>query len=247
MSSSPARYFPGVLLSGKRTAGRDAKSADDLELGDRASDNAEEIHDDLLMARLQAQDVQALGLLYQRYARIVYSVGFRVLRDSTEAEDLVHEVFLSLYRKCKSFDPAKGAARSWIIQLTYSRCFDLRDHLKARHNIGQGIDMPDATRSQAVPLSLSQSPDPAYFVLWNASMVAAFNSLSREQRESLHLFYFKGYTFKEIAEETGDSYGNVKHHVYRGIQRLRELVYDNGQQPPQEGGEAHGNSEEVRE
>ncbi len=59
-------------------------------------------------------------------------------------------------------------------------------------------------------------------------MVAAFRSLSKEQQLALRLFYFKGYTFQEIAEQLGYSYGNVKHHVYRGIERLRQLVYDRG-------------------
>jgi RNA polymerase sigma-70 factor (ECF subfamily) len=59
-------------------------------------------------------------------------------------------------------------------------------------------------------------------------MVAAFRSLSKEQQLTLKLFYFKGYTFQEIAEQLGYSYGNVKHHVYRGVERLREVVYGAG-------------------
>jgi RNA polymerase sigma-70 factor (ECF subfamily) len=224
MSSSPARYFPGILLRRKGAPAQDCGSADSLAVDGRAGEVVEDISDEILVARLQAEDVEALGLLYRRYARLVYSVCFRILRDSTEAEDLVHEVFISLYRKCKSFDPAKGAARSWIIQLAYSKCFDWRDYLKARHGKGQGTDLVDG--SQAGAASLPQGPDPAYFIFWNASMVAAFKSLSKEQRLTLELFYFKGYTFQEIAEELGYSYGNVKHHVYRGVERLRQLVYD---------------------
>ena len=224
MSSSPARFFPGVLLKRKGEPTQNGASAERLAAEGEAAQLLENLSDEILMVRLQARDVEALGLLYRRYARLVYSVCFRILRDPIEAEDVVHEVFLSLYRKCKSFDPAKGAARSWIIQLAYSKCFDWRDYLKTRHGKGQGMDLPSESKTEAS--SLAQAPDPAYFVLWNASMVAAFKSLSKEQQVALELFYFKGYTFQEIADELGYSYGNVKHHVYRGVERLRQFVYD---------------------
>ncbi len=228
MSSSPARYFPGIFARRNGAHAQSAGSAEHLvgDSGAAETAAADEVSDEDLILRLQTKDVEALGHLYRRYARLVYSVCFRILRDSSEAEDLVHEVFLCLYWKCKSFDPAKGAARSWLIQVTYSKCFDWQDYLRARHGRGKGTDSSDAS-----PTDISareHNPDPAYFILWNASMVAAFRSLSREQQLTLKLFYFKGYTFQEIAEQLGYSYGNVKHHVYRGVERLREVVYDAG-------------------
>lgn len=225
MSSSPARTFPGLFA--RRSPAPDALSepANGPASGVGIAESREaEVSDEDLILRLQAKDVEALGLLYRRYARLVYSVSFRILRDSSDAEDLVHEVFLCLYWKCKSFDPTKGTGRSWLIQLTYSKCFDWRDYLKARHGRGQGASLPEVpSKDVSGPV---HNPDPVYFVLWNASMVAAFNSLSKEQQLALKLFYFKGYTFQEIAEHLGYSYGNVKHHVYRGIERLRSVVFD---------------------
>src|SRR5258708_18420269 len=135
MSSSAARYFPGLLgrRNGNGAHDQTSRYVESLtpesgteqlaELGDR---------DEILMRRLQKKDVEALGLLYRRYARLVYSVCARILRDSAEAEDLVHEVFLCLYRKCRSFDPAKWTARSLLGQFAYSPCFALRNHLSAR-------------------------------------------------------------------------------------------------------------------
>jgi RNA polymerase sigma-70 factor (ECF subfamily) len=189
---------------------------------------AEEISDEVLIARLQRKDVEALGLLYRRYARLVYSVCHRILRDSSEAEDVVHEVFLSLYRKCATFDPAKGAARSWIIQLAYSKCFDWRDYLKARHGKGQATELAEGVETGVTPPP--PAPDPAYFILWNSSMVAAFENLSPEQKKAIEMFYFEGHTFQEIADSLGWTYGNVKHHVYRGVERLRQSVYHDGAQ-----------------
>jgi len=227
MSSSAARYFPGLFgrRNGNGAHDQTSRYVESLtpesgteqlaELGDR---------DEILMLRLQKKDVEALGLLYRRYARLVYSVCARILRDSAEAEDLVHEVFLCLYRKCRSFDPEKGSARSWLLQLTYHKCFDWRDYLKTRHGYGQGSGDEDVSAPR--PESMQDS-DPADLIIWNPRMKAAFSSLSKEQQLTLELYYFKGYTFQEVAEELGYSYGNAKNHLYRGIERLRRIVFDN--------------------
>src|SRR6266850_7183324 len=203
MSSLVARYFPGLLA--------------------RPNEVSEsETSDEALMLRLQNEDVAALGILYRRYAKLVYSVSSRILRDSAEAEDLVHEVFLSLYRRCRSFDPGKGTARSWLIQLTYHSCFNWRDYLKDRHGHQQGNG---ESKAAALPES-AENRNPADRIIWNPRMKSAFESLSKEQRLTLSLHYFEDYTFKEIAEEMGYSYGNVKHYVYRGMERLRRIVFD---------------------
>src|SRR5258708_4489657 len=149
MSLSSARYFPGVFARRNGAHGELADSVDSCGAIAGAVENAEDISDEALILRLQDKDVEALGLLYRRYARLVYSICFRILRNSAEAEDLVHEVFLCLYRKCKSFDAAKGAARSWFVQLTYSKCFDHRDYLTARHGHQQGNGEPETSSAEA--------------------------------------------------------------------------------------------------
>lgn len=229
MSASPARYFPGILPKRNGAAAVFSIPVGGVAPEHSAAEVLDECSDEALLLRLQERDVQALGLLYRRYARLVYSVCARILRDSAEAEDLVHEVFLCLYRRCKSFDPAKGAARSWIIQLTYSKCFDWCDYLRTRHGYGQGSGVLD--EASVVSRELGRHEDPATLIVWNARMKEAFKSLSKEQQLTLTLYYFQGYTFQEVAEKLGYSYGNVKHHVYRGIKQLRRIVFD---------GAAHG-------
>src|SRR5262249_54865275 len=127
--------------------------------------------DEVLMARLQGKDIFALQLLYLRYAKIFYVICIRILRDHAEAQDVVHEVFLSLWWKCRSFDPTRGKARTWLIGVTYSKCFDWRDYLRARHGwgwaAGEGAGR-DASQQ------IGRVPNPAYSFLWTNSMVAAF-------------------------------------------------------------------------
>src|SRR4029077_18259619 len=88
--------------------------------------------DEALITRLQAGEQEALGSLFERYARVVRSVAARILRDAAEAEDLVQDLFLFIQRKCSIFDSSKSSARSWIVQMTYHRAIERRRFLVTR-------------------------------------------------------------------------------------------------------------------
>ncbi len=224
MSSSVARYFPAEFPRHNEADTHSLGSVEELTTHGGEVEAAEEmVSDEGLILRLQKRDVVALGLLYQRYARLTYWVCVRILRDQAEAEDLVHDVFLCMYRRCRSFDPQKGSARSWLVQLAYHSCFNRRAYLKARHGQRHGSEEPGARVNPPEP---SQNTDPTYSIIWNPRMKAAFTSLSGEQQLTLKLYYLRDYTLKEIAEELDWSYDKVKHHVYRGIDRLRAIVFE---------------------
>src|SRR5437667_2946483 len=230
MSSSAARHFPGIFA---RRNGNGAyeeisgASCDGLESRSEDAGVAEaEISDETLVLRLQEEDISALGLLYRRYARVVYSVCARIIRDPAEAEDLVHEVFLALYKRCASFDAKKGTARSWLLQLTYHKCFDWRDYLRARHGFQQGNGEGKRSAASSELMEGRASMEQKISV---DEIRAALASLSKEQQLAFDL-RVAGFTFYEIAEKLGCSPGNAKHHAYRGIQRLRRIVFD-GKRP----------------
>src|SRR5438876_7315788 len=226
MSSSAARYFPGVFARRNGNGAHEeisGASSDGLESRNEVAGVAEaEVSDEALVLRLQEKDISALGLLYRRYARVVYSVCARIIRDPAEAEDLVHEVFLSLYKRCGSFDAKKGTARSWLLQLTYHKCFDWRDYLRARHGFRQGNG---EGKSPAAPSELMEEQGPIEQAISIDDIRALLERLPREQQLTFRL-RVAGYTFCEIAEKLGCSPGNAKHHAYRGIQRLRRIVFD---------------------
>src|SRR4029077_7470291 len=94
--------------------------------------------DEALITRLQAGEQEALGSLFERYARVVRSVAARILRDAAEAEDLVQDLFLFIQRKCSVFDSSKSSARSWIIQMAYHRAIERRRYLTTRQLYSQG-------------------------------------------------------------------------------------------------------------
>src|SRR6266566_3672583 len=226
MSSSAARYFPGVFARRNGNGAHEeisGASCDGLESRSEVAGVAEaEISDEALLLRLQGKDISALGLLYRRYARVVYSVCARIIRDPAEAEDLVHEVFLVLYKRCASFDAKKGTARSWLLQLTYHKCFDWRDYLRARHGFQQGNG---ERKGPATPSELMEEQGPMEFKISADDIRALVARLPREQQLTFQM-RVAGYTFSEIGEKLGCSPGNAKHHAYRGIQRLRRIVFE---------------------
>jgi RNA polymerase sigma-70 factor, ECF subfamily len=186
--------------------------------------SAAEPDDEMLLLRMQASDVEALGLLFHRYARLTLGIARRVLRDKDEAEDLVQDVFLFLFFKSKMFDPARGSARSWLIQVTYHRAYDRRRYLCAR-------SFYDRTRRNNAPETLlsptnSGIENPEEFFAWQSHLRPAFEGLSEDQQKTLTLYFYEGYTMREISEKLGQSFGNVQHHYYRGMDRLRTYVFE---------------------
>jgi len=93
----------------------------------------DERSDEALICRVSAGDLDALASLFQRYARIVRGVAYRVLKDTSEADDLLQDIFLLVHRLCETFDSSKGSARFWILQMTYRRAISRRRYLTSRH------------------------------------------------------------------------------------------------------------------
>src|SRR6202142_4400003 len=101
-----------------------------------------EIADEVLMARVVDGDKEALAGLFRRYARLVRAVGYKILRDDSEADDLLQDVFLFIHQKSAIFDGSKSSPRSWIVQMAYHRAIDRRRYLDSRHFYAQ-VDLED--------------------------------------------------------------------------------------------------------
>jgi RNA polymerase sigma-70 factor (ECF subfamily) len=86
-----------------------------------------DLKDKTIMRRVQAGDAAALGILFERYSRLVLNGAMRILRDRAEAQDLLQNVFLYILRRGCMFDPARGTVASWVLQLTYSRSLNRRN------------------------------------------------------------------------------------------------------------------------
>jgi RNA polymerase sigma-70 factor (ECF subfamily) len=183
------------------------------------------VSDLALMACVCDGDKEALACLFRRYARVVRAVCYRVLRDTSEADDMVQEIFLLIHRDCQAFDSSKGPARFWILQMAYRRAISRRRYLTSRHFYTR-LDLDDATRQLADPrMSVGQLEDSIDGGLGNSGLQQAFEALAENQRQTLRLFFIEGYTLEEIAAKLGQSRGNVKHHYFRGLDRLRQEFF----------------------
>lgn len=200
-----------------------------LALKCRAEENAnspaDSLTDEALLARLQAGEQNALGVLFQRYSRLVRAIGARILRDCTEAEDLSQDLFLFIQRKCAIFDSSKSSARSWIIQMVYHRAIERRRYLQAR----QFYSRMEIERSKdcLVGTPTRECDYSAEAVFGRNGLEQVLQSLSQDQRETLCLHFFEGYTFAEISRKLGQSLGNVRNHYYRGLNKLRNQMVRN--------------------
>lgn len=189
-----------------------------------ALDSSTELSDTDLLRRIGDQDRNALATLFRRYAVVVRGVAYRVLKNAAEADDLLQDIFLLVNRLSGTFDSSKGSARCWILQMTYRRAISRRRYLTSRHfythlDLDQAADRVGDVRSQSgrencadAALERKQA--------WESWLA----ELSESQRQTLHLFFFEGYTFEEIASKLGQTVGNARNHYYRGLEKLRRQI-----------------------
>jgi RNA polymerase sigma-70 factor (ECF subfamily) len=185
------------------------------------------LSDNQAMAWLRSGCHDALAVLFDRYHSLVFSVALKIVRDPGEAEDVTQNVFFEIFRAAKQFDPAKGSSKSWILQYAYHRAINRKQHLNARHFYAQ------EKLSNVVPAISERAPALGYFNGHELKVLIAeaLASLNARQRQVIQLAGYDGLSMKEIAARTGESVSNVRHHYYRGLQRLRSLIVRRSELP----------------
>jgi len=181
-----------------------------------ADSAAKPVFDDAMLERLAAGDEGALAALFDRYARLVFGIALRVLRDQGEAEDIVQDVFLQLAKNATRYDARKGTTRGWISHIALHKAIDRRGFL-ARRGFYDGIDFELAKAS--IRDDDFESAISAQIAV--ADLQRELRQLPRRQRTTLEWFFFEGATLREISLRTGEKLSNVRHHFYRGLEKLR--------------------------
>ena len=183
-------------------------------------------NDEHLIAQIGTGDREALSKLFRRFALSVRTVGRRILRNDAEADDLVQEVFLYIYRKWHLFDRIKGSGRSWIFQIAYTQAFLRRRRINSlsAHVSGIADNLHEIEQRTCSGADYDQTVEGLF---GRSGWQKVQESLTEDQRETLRLFFFEGYTFAEIAEKLGQSFCNVRHHYYRGLEKLRRHLAEN--------------------
>lgn len=164
-----------------------------------------------LLRAIAGGDRNALAILYDRYVGVLNQLGRRILRDTQESEDVVHEVFVELWQRAGDYDPERGAVRTWIMLRMRSRCLDRVRSARSTRSVALSpsevealVEAPDETGS----------PD-------RTRLRALLGELPKPQREVLELGYFEGLSCSEIAERLAVPIGTVKSRVAAALDKLR--------------------------
>jgi len=191
----------------------------DVHQADSRSDS-----DETLLQRVASGDSEALSHLFRRYAKVAFVIAQRILGDSAEADDCVQEVFLYFHRKSCVFSSQKGSASSWIIQTIYHQALQFRMRLALR---SQRLELltEDKTRDVGANVIVAEYEHSLEGTVGRTKLREMLKSLSPDQWDTLRLHFFEGYTLAEIAEKKHQSVGNIRHHFYRGLEKLRSSAF----------------------
>jgi len=212
VSSSAARLTPFQLAA--QTASAEEQQSTPIEA---------ELPDEQLLTRVAHGDENALGFLFQRYSRVVRGIARRILKDSAEADDLAQDVFLFIQRKSSIFDNSKSSAGSWIVQMAYQRAIERRRRLASRHFYKREDLQSSVSQVVGIPtIEHDYSPET---VFGRNGLEKIVGALSEDQRETLRLFFFEGYTLSEISTKLGQPLGNIRNHYYRALDKLRQQMF----------------------
>jgi RNA polymerase sigma-70 factor (ECF subfamily) len=175
------------------------------ETANRAVDDAESL------TRLGRRDENAMEDIFRRYSGPVYSVALRVLHDTGQAEDVLQEVFLQLWRNPTAFDQDRGSLGAWLMVVARNRAIDLLRRRK-----------PSDSVEDVILASSVNVADEAVRNVMMGKVHRALAELPSEQRKSLELAYFEGLSHTEIASRTGDPLGTVKTRIRQALITLRK-------------------------
>jgi RNA polymerase sigma-70 factor, ECF subfamily len=175
-----------------------------------------------LLARMAEGDKTAFAEIYDRFSRPLYATALRVVNDATEAQDVVHDVFVTLWEKAATFQTERGTAFGWAVTLVRNRAID-RVRMRRRRaelladsapaDLGYDEDAPGSGADESAALG-----DQAQVVR------AAVALLPLEQKRALELAFFSGLTQQEIAAQLSQPLGTVKARIRRGLLKLRDSL-----------------------
>jgi RNA polymerase sigma factor (sigma-70 family) len=185
------------------------------------------LRDGQLVELVAQRDAGALAALYDRYGRAAYSLARRILTEETLAQDVVQEVFLSLWRDARRFDPGRGTVATYLLSMTHHRAVDV---VRREENLRRWRISDEGLELEADPDPGARVEDLAEASERRAEVRAALAELPVAQREALLLAYFGGYTQREVAALVGAPLGTVKTRMAAGMRKLKQALQDAGRE-----------------
>jgi RNA polymerase sigma-70 factor, ECF subfamily len=171
-----------------------------------------------VVQRLAAGDRDAVAELYDRHAARVMGLALRIVRNSSDAEDVVQEVFSQAWRTAPNYQPARGTVAGWLLMMARTRAID---RLRSRESRRDAVDGPEL---DGLPADVAPVSEQLIASQQAARVREAMMTLPVEQRTALELAYFEGLTQTEIAERTQTALGTVKTRIRTALTSLRRSV-----------------------
>jgi RNA polymerase sigma-70 factor (ECF subfamily) len=171
-----------------------------------------------LLGEIARGDREAFARFYDLHAGLVHTFALRILRERGEAEEVVQDVFLQVWRQATTYSTERGTPEAWLITLTRSRGIDKLRSRRRRDEMVRPVDDPDRLPE---PVALESASGPAEA---RGTLGGVLGDLPPAQRSVLELAYFDGLTQTEIAARLGEPLGTVKTRMRSGLERLRGIL-----------------------
>jgi RNA polymerase sigma-70 factor (ECF subfamily) len=169
-----------------------------------------------LITGIRNRQRQAFDLFYDRYAQIIFNLCLRILKDETDAEDVVQEIFVQIWKEADRFDATRASVKTWLFTIARSRSLD---RYRSRKTVQSRLeDHTDESLQQMAGKDDLQASSVMQQYVSNA-----LSQLSAEQRIVLELSYYEGLTQEEIAGKLGEPLGTVKSRIRSALIKLRSL------------------------
>jgi len=177
-----------------------------------------DLPDDVLIEALARQDLGALETLYDRYGKIAFSLAYRIVGERGAAEDVVQDAFLSVWRQAGSYRRERGSPKTWLMAIVHHRSID---RLRAHASGGATVPLDDVRDEVDEAPGVWQQ---VWTTMRGESVRDALDRLPVEQKKSIELAYFSGYSQSEIAQLMGVPLGTVKGRMRIGLQKLKTML-----------------------
>jgi len=171
-----------------------------------------------LLGDIARGDRDAFARFYDLHAALVHTFALRVLREPAEAEEVVQDVFVQVWRQAETYSRDRGTPEAWLITMARSRGIDKLRSRRRRNQMVRPAENPDRLPE---PIALESASGPAEA---RATLGGALTELPAAQRSVLELAYFDGLTQSEIAAKLGEPLGTVKTRMRSGLERLRGML-----------------------
>lgn len=176
--------------------------------------------DHVLLGQVVLRDESALASLYDRHARLVYSVALRVVRAAPDAEEVLQETFVRVWSRADTYESRLGTPAAWLARIARNCAIDRVRAKRVRRMVDAPQPEPDST-VRPEPATL-ETPDSVFADVWKADVVrGALGHLPETQRTLIEAAFFDGYTHQELSDRFGVPLGTVKARIRTGLLALR--------------------------